>query len=669
MKKTMRGGEGARGRTRPYEGWRLDHGARCTVVSLLLVLLGVVCCLRSAYSADWTSDERLIASVKLPQKSMTITDFCAELGLQTSSEFYVDRREGDRKIAWFAGDVKLKTALSTVEAVTGLKWRMVGDMFFLCRESQGAAIIKWNERYAEAKKIQLAGIERKRVKDWVNTSMPFPAKYDLPWQLTPLQREQLAFSKSLLFYTMTPPQLNWLDAAFTRLGYEPTDGQTTIDQAVSVTMDAPVKFNAGMIIHSPGGDYLIEMPLSAQEEAPKQDEAKPAKVAPDTADSAGDVAKKLVLKDPVKGLWLTDDDLAELPKLAKKAKSKGFNTIYIPTLRSGHTIYPSKQLPQDGKLKGADVLRDAIKTASGAGMKVYAVLDATLWGDADHPVPPAANYQPLYERNLLGRTFAEQDKWQQAELKAMQPDAPAENQAPEEKRVYMCPASSRLPRLLASVAEEIAGKYDVAGICLDGVDYVKAKPFMVGGEDIAPPYGYTLEVRREMIRLNQVDPIDVDSTSVHNEGDAEAFALFDKFRRGHLTGLLTEVSTVFKAKKAGGIFSATMSLSSDTQSPAHWSKIAGLDVILPLAEIRSTTDPLVFSFTKDESEAVVALHRAALKNAAVVPVVVGLSEGSVVEQMAAVSDVVKAVKDSSLKGYILQGDAKVLSSALDMLGE
>lgn len=652
---------------------RQSCGARHIFICIVFVLLSAVCCLQSAFSADWTSDERLIASVKLPQHSVILTDLCAELGRQTSSEFYVDRREGDRKIAWFAGDMKLKTAMTVIETVSGLKWRMVGDMFFLCHDPQGTAIARWNERYAEAKKIHLSGIHVKRVRDWVYNSMPFAAKYDPPWMLTPLQREQLAFSRSLLFYTMTPPQLAWLDAGLKLKGYEPNADQTVIDQAVAVSMDAPVQFNAAMIIHGQGQDFLIEMPLSAQTEAPKPDEpkaAKPAKLDTGADGTVETAAKKIALKDTLKALWFTDADPDALAKLVKQAKAKGFNALFVPVMKCGYTIYPSKLLPRERKYKDTDGLSSAIKTAADAGMKVHAVLDATAWGDADHAVPAAANYLALNERNLLGRTFAEQDKWQQSEMKAMQPDDPAIPTTPtEEKRVYLCPASSRLPRLLASVAEEIAANYDVAGICLDNVDYPKGTSFNVGGEDLAPPYGYTLEVRREMIRLNQVDPIDVDPVGVRNQDDADAYALWDKFRRGHLTGLLNEVSTLFKAKKADGIFSATLGLTSGTQSPVHWSKVAGLDAIIPLAEIHGSPDQQAFTFEKDDSDAVQGLHLALLKNAEVVPAVAGLSPDSAADQMPAVTEAVKMVKDNGLKGYILRGDAKTLTTALDMLGE
>ena len=638
----------------------------------LALLLSLVCSLRSPVFGDWISDERVVASVKLPNAAISLKDVCAELGRQTSSEFFVDRRDAETKISWFADTMQLRTAMSAIEAATDLQWRMVGDMFFLSRDTRGVAVTAWNDRYIEAKKAQLAGIRKRQVKDWVYDSMPFPPSADMPWQLTPLQSEQLAYHRSLLYFTMTLPQLNWLDQALIGAGYIPDQGRTAVDMAAAQSFDVPLKFNAAMIVHTPIGDCLVEMPLTASE-FPSETEApptKPAKVKAEPASSSDESpAKKLALKDDLKGLWITDADTKDLPSLLAKAKSKGYNAVFIPTLSFGHTSYPGKRLPQERVYKdtASDPLAAAIKAAGSLGMKVHAVLDATLWGDADHPVPTAANYPSIFDANLLGRTFEEQAKWQQNDLKAMDAQSPDDTSA-DEQLVYLCPASYQLPRLLVSVAEEIAGKYDVAGICLDGVDYPTGTPFIVGGEDLAPPYGYTLEVRREMIRLNQVDPIDVDSESVRNAADSEAYALWDKFRRGRLIGLITEVSAAFKAKKADGICSATLDLASDSQSPVHWSKIASLDAIVALAEIRkSGGEKPTFSYPKDESDALKELHRAVVKDAAVIPAVDGMTAGSLTDQIGVAAEVMKIAKDGGLKGGILRGDVATLSSALDIL--
>lgn len=635
-------------------------------------LLAAVLGIQSPAFSDWAGDERMIASVALPQKVMSLDETCAELGKQTSSEFYVDRRHGDVEIAWYTGETKLKAAMAVIESMTGLQWRMVGDMFFLSEDASGAAVKRWQERYADARQAHLAGIAREQVKEWVYYAMPFPPKVDRPWELTLLQREQLAYQQSLLLFTMTPPQLYWLETALANQGYPMAEGLTAIDQLAAVSPEIPIRFSAAMVIYSSAGDFLVEMPLSTTE-SPTEEEPStpvPAEMEPGLPDPTIPT-KKTSLKGELRALWVTDADSERLPDLLKQAKADGFNALFLPAFGRGHAIYPSKLFPQDAKYKGSDLLKKATDTAADLGMKVHAVIEATLWGDADRPVPTAANYPLLYARNLLGRTYVEQEKWQRAELASMRPRAASEasgEPVPGEKYVYLCPASSQLPRLLRSVAEEIAANYKVAGVCLDGVDYPKSTPFFLAGESLAPPFGYTLEVRREMIRLNRVDPVDVDPVEVRTEGDADAWSLWEKFRRERLMGLVSEVCRAFKSKRPDGIFSATLDLASDAQSPVRWSKAEGLDAILPSMEIRQAAEDGAFSYSREESRAVGSLHRAVLKNAAVIPAVGGLDADALADQVTALADVAGFAADTGLKGLVLRGDTEALSRALEALG-
>ena len=655
MRARGRGGEGARGRVR-----RSTFSVRRSALEVLAIL-SVVCCLLSPVYADWKSDERMIASVTLPRGEITLSDLCTEMGAQTSSEFYVDRRHADDKIAWQAGETKLSTAMSAVESATGLQWRMVGDMFFLTRDANGVAVTNWIERYAQAKKAAQAGVARKQVKEWVHRTMPFPAKVDAAWELTPLQSEQLAYQQSLLLFTMTPPQLNWLNSVLKKKNFPVDEGQTIIQQLGTTLPEIPVKSSAGMLVHGPSSDFLVEMTLVGDkpEEAPS---AKPVKVTPETAE-AQEVKTVSFQAEDFRGLWITEPDTRNLQALLAKAKMKGFKALFFPAFESGHALYSSASFPQ--YKKGSDPLKDACRIAGGMGIGVHAVIESTLWGDADYPAPEAAANRVLQDCNLLGRTYGDEEKWQQSELKALsEGDGTVTD---EDKKVYLCPASSQLPRLLRTVANEIAVGYPVAGLCLDGVDYARSRPFVLAGENLAPPFGYTLEVRRDVIRLDQIDPIDIDPQTVRNAADADALALWDKFRRGKLTGLVNEVATAFKTRLPDAVFSARLDLTSDAASPAHWSKVFGLDVLIAPMAIRKQSGADTFTCSKEDEEAVSSLHRAVLKNAVVLPAVVGLDSDSLVDQVSALGEAVKAVGDNGLKGFILQGDSKTLSSALDML--
>lgn len=616
-----------------------------TILCLLLAVLAL-----TSAQANWRSDERMVATVDLPRETMTLSELCADLAKQTSSEFYVDRRHGDTTIAWHAGRLTLKTAMGAIESATGLEWRMVGDMFFLSRGAEGLARTGWNRRFEEAKKAHAAGLVEEQVRDWVYRTSPFPPRTDPHWELTLLQREQLAYHNALLLFTMTPPQLNWLEAALCARNAGTTERRYILRQIASVSPELSLEINTAMVMASPAGEYLLEMPLDVQpvEEVSEEPEAEE-----EIIEEVIEPAEDIILAHDFRAVWVTD---VPNENLLKQAKSAGFNAVLVPVLSRGHTTYPSRHLPQQRQFSGSDPLRDVLQAARTMGLKVHSVLDATLWGDAEHPVPKPAAYSLILDRNLAGRTFAEQEKWQASELSALDPSAAAGS---EDRRVYLCPASSQLPRLLRSVVEEIAARYAVDGICLDGVDYPRSSPFILAGKDFAQPFGYTLEVRREMIRLNQVDPIDVDPEGIRRDEDVEDSLLWNKFRRGRLTGLVGEVAAAFKSLNTKGLASATFDPASDAVSPEHWAKLDSVDIIIPLVEAWQSDDG---EGESSEVHTVRSLSDVLSKNAAVVPAVMESDPEAVLEQVTALSGMAQG-----LKGIVLKGDARALEAALQNL--
>jgi len=647
------------------------------LVILTIVLQGLFVGIPShadrASELNWRSDPLMIASVALPQKTLTLKEACEQLARQTSGEFYVDRRYADVKVALHMNETRVETVMNIMESVTGFRWRLVGDIFLLGPDARGIAVTRWHARYVEAKNSHLARVAESRVREWLYSAMPFPPRVDMPWELTPVQREQIAYQEALSIFTMTPPQLDWLNSALRESGYRSPDVGFPTDMLVQTSPDIPIKMSAALVIDSPKGSFIVEKPLGPPIGGPVRiSSKKPARIEPAPSESKG-TPKKPSLKQELKGIWLTHENLRDLSGLLKKAKERGIDNLFLPVLESGETIYPSKVLPPaEKKSTSGDRLKQVINVADALGVKVHAVLDATLWGDAAHPVPRPANYGILHERNLLGRTYAEQEEWQRRELRALDPNpGPMTGAGPESKRFYLCPASSQVPRLLRSVVREIASNYQVAGICLDRVDYPKSTPFVLAGRDLAAPFGYTVEVRKEMIRLNQVDPIDVDPAGIRTPEDAEAFALWERFRRGKLTGLLTEVCAAFKAARPDGICSVTLDLASEAQSPAHWSKIAGLDALIPRVQLRPPVDRLASAdgASEEDAQAVMELHRAVLKNAAVVPVVSEIRASDFADQVVPVARIVKLAKDDGLKGYILRGDASAIAMTLEALAD
>lgn len=610
---------------------------------------------------DWRRDPITKADVSVSARTINLKEVCRQFERQTSVEFFVDRRFADVPVALHISSARLETAMTCVEEITGLQWRLVDDMFFLTEDARGTAVVRWEERYREARKSHVSKTTQNLVDEWLYDAMPFPPSFDPMWELTPLQAEQMAYESALSIFTMTRPQLMWLNDALLAHGFRAESALPT-DLLIRQSPDLTVKLNAAMLIDSPQGMLIVEKPLTAP--TPKPVVEAPPKTAKVETVTEGP-AKETDLKGSLTGIRLTDEKPGDLTNLLKAAKARGFDNILVPVLSRGQTLYPSDVLYPDTALiaekdRTPDRLKPIVSQAKALGMKVHAVLDATLWGDATHPVPGAASYAVVHDRNLLDRTHSEQAQWQQSESAAMEL-APAEAAPAAEKSVYLCPASSQTARLLKSLVKEIASRYEIAGICIDRLDYPRNEPFVVNGRDMAVPFGYTIEVRKAIIRAHQVDPIDIDLEGARSPEDAESQAVWDRFRRGKLTGLIAEVGQALKETKPDGIVSVVLNPDSDAQSPGHWSQVAEVDAVLPSLGLNDAGEEPMED--RADVQAANALYAYVSKYAAVVPMVHGGEKGSAV-----FTGLASALKPGKAdRGWILAGDSSSLVKALEGL--
>lgn len=643
------------------------------VISVGTLILFAYCILSGASAqSQWAEDERVQSLVEIPAKEITLNELCSLLRDQVTAEIYVDRRFADSKVALFIeGKVPLKTVLSLAETVTGLKWRMVDDLFFLTRSVTGEALTAWYERYAEAQKAYEAGALEKRTKEWLANAMPFPPRFDPPWILSPLQREEMVFQQALSIFAMTPAQMVWLDHALRVYGFQTSEEETPIDRLMRASAVIPVALNVGLVIRSGGKEYLIEMPLSnatrqTDEKKSELPPVPPETAAPKSNEQREEPTKTTNLTAESKGIWVSGGDYDKLPSLMRKAKMAGFTDVFLPVLRLGHTLYPSTRLPQETSYRGKDPLGDAVRTADNLGIRIHAVLHATLWGDETHPVVPPASSPLLQDRNLLGRTFSEQEKWQRTELARLGDDVASQNAA-NDKRVYLCPASSQVSRLLRQIVDELATRYKIAGVCLEGLDYPRSTPFKLADVDLTPPFGYTLEVRKEMIRANQVDPLDVNSQSAKTAQDMELVRIWEQFRRGRLIGLITDIADAFRSRNSKGICSVVVDLASPDQSPAHWAKIRNLDALMPELEITKPTEDTPAGYSQEGVTVISSLQKSVGEYCTIIPTITGLNKESISDQTMAVNSCILRFKDSGLKGLVISGDTDTLISALDSI--
>jgi len=170
-----------------------------------------------------------------------------------------------------------------------------------------------------------------------------------------------------------------------------------------------------------------------------------------------------------------------------------------------------------------------------------------------------------------------------------------------------------------------------------------------------------------MIRANQVDPLDVNSQSAKTAQDMELVRVWEQFRRGRLTGLITDIAGAFRSRNAKGVCSVVVDLDSPDQSPVHWAKIRNVDALIPELEITKPTEDTPAGYSQEDLDVVSSLQKSVGKNCTVIPAITGLDKESISNQTAAVNSIALRFKDVGLKALIISGDTDTLILALDSI--
>ncbi|HEY3412245.1 MAG TPA: hypothetical protein VGM51_04200 [Armatimonadota bacterium] len=112
----------------------------------------------------------------------------------------------------------------------------------------------------------------------------------------------------------------------------------------------------------------------------------PSSIAFATARKAGDFDppavkpdEPIVLTAKTRAVAVPPLSRSEWPRLFAQMKRKGLNTLYLPVLWDGYTLYPSKQFPLLPTAKEKDVLADVLSQAAAQKVRVVAVLHTLAW--------------------------------------------------------------------------------------------------------------------------------------------------------------------------------------------------------------------------------------------------------------------------------------------------
>ena len=200
-----------------------------------------------------------------------------------------------------------------------------------------------------------------------------------------------------------------------------------------------------------------------------------------------------IAESEIRAMWLDRGTIvkakskADLAKVFDRMAIAGINTVFIETLNSSYTIYPSEIAPKNPLIENWDPLKAAIELAHDRGMEIH----AWIWTFA--AVNQRHNEILNLPRNYLGPVLSKHPEWAMTDRR--------NNYFHHSSgKVFFDPANQEVREYLQSLITEIATNYDVDGIQLDYIRY----PFQSHTGEIN--YGYSIAARQKFRSQTGIDP-------------------------------------------------------------------------------------------------------------------------------------------------------------------
>jgi hypothetical protein len=411
----------------------------------------------------------------------------------------------------FIGDPALRSG-DVLRALTfGMQgaWRKIGGAWLLAWDKIGrGAVTQWENESLRALRRELnAAKNATQNKDWPRQVLDrLPPDPDDALAPTREQAEILAapgrdhpdtgtyYPPTLAFTALTPRQ----QAAFRKeFGYAEDQWQRTTFEGVKVevTLSAPGVGESGL--SSAGAILFLDAPTSAAEAAARQTGGNGSGAAVPAEDS-------IVLPEQMRAVAAPMLLRAEWPRLIEQMRRKGLNTLYVPVLWDGQTLFPSRYFPQPDAFHGHDVLAEILKAAKPAGIAVVGVLNTLAWRNPGGSAVHWLRKRPeLVDVDILGRT---RSAWATPE-NLPGPGAVGSDWAedPAGWADDVQPDNPAVREKLLGLVSELRRYPALAGVALDhwmrlaGRDY--EFPF--------PPLGYTVAERAAALDKTGRDPADI----------------------------------------------------------------------------------------------------------------------------------------------------------------
>lgn len=217
----------------------------------------------------------------------------------------------------------------------------------------------------------------------------------------------------------------------------------------------------------------------------------------------------LVLRQEMRGIAPPMLLRSEWPRLIEQMQRKGLNTLYVPVLWDGHTLFPSRQFPQPDALRGHDALAEILAAAKPANIRVVAVLHTLAWRNlGGSEVHWMRKHRDWLDVDILGRTRRE---WLTPERLPVGPgDGSDWAEDPAMYADYVRPELPAVREKLMGLVSELRHYPGLDGVALDHWMRTSGRDY----SGPAPRLGYTLPQRAAALARTGADPVDVNLLNV-----------------------------------------------------------------------------------------------------------------------------------------------------------
>ena len=300
-----------------------------------------------------------------------------------------------------------------------------------------------------------------------------------------------------------------------------------------------------------------------------------------------------IAESEIRAIWLDRGTIvkakseADLAQVFDRMAIAGINTVFIETLNSSYTIYPSQIAPKNPLIKW-DPLKAAIELARDRGMEIH----AWIWTFA--AVNQRHNEILNLPRNYLGPVLTKHPEWAMT-------DRRGNRFHHSSGKVFFDPANPEVRRYLQSVITEIATNYDVDGIQLDYIRY----PFQSHTGEMN--YGYSIAARTQFR-----DRVGIDPAKLTPNGPL--WSEWTEFRAEQIDNFVAEVSQNLKQLRPELTLSTAVfpmerrdRLSKIQQGWEKWVANEWIDLLVPMTYAKDTdrlyslTSPLLKEFEQGKA--------------------------------------------------------------------